>query len=70
MVASPEAEQLIQGYVDQRNSGLNRWEMVKRFSILPRDLTVEDGELTPSLKLKRKVVSDRFADHIERNYSA
>ena len=70
VVASPEAEQLIQGYVDQLNSGLNRWEMVKRFSILPRDLTVEDGELTPSLKLKRKVVSDRFADHIERNYSA
>ena len=70
VVASPEAEQLIQGYVDQLNSGLNRWETVKRFSILPRDLTVEDGELTPSLKLKRKVVSDRFADHIERNYSA
>ncbi|AKT51565.1 AMP-dependent synthetase/ligase [Arsenicicoccus sp. oral taxon 190] len=70
VVASPEVEQLVQGYVDQLNAGLNRWETIKRFSILPRDLSVESGELTPSLKLKRKVVAERFADQIEGNYRA
>ena len=49
------------GYVDELNSGLNRWETIKGFPILDRDLTVDEGELTPSLKLRRKIV-ERYAD--------
>ena len=47
---------MLTSYVDELNTKLNRWETIKRFIILDHDLTVEDGELTPSLKLKRRVV--------------
>jgi long-chain acyl-CoA synthetase len=42
---------------------------VKEFSILPRLFTIEDGELTPTLKVVRKVVLDHFSDAAEKNYS-
>jgi long-chain acyl-CoA synthetase len=51
------------------NAGLNKWETVKQFRILPRDLTVESGELTPSLKVKRVAVAKNYADLIESIYS-
>ncbi|MEP6797555.1 MAG: long-chain fatty acid--CoA ligase, partial [Lapillicoccus sp.] len=60
IVGSDAVRDLVQGYVDQLNAGLNRWETIKKFVILPRDLTIEHGELTPSLKLRRKVVTDKF----------
>ncbi|MGH3341972.1 MAG: AMP-dependent synthetase/ligase [Carbonactinosporaceae bacterium] len=68
IVASPQAQQMVQGYVDELNNGLQRWETVKRFAILPRDLTIEDGELTPSLKVKRRAVEDHFAQTLEGMY--
>jgi long-chain acyl-CoA synthetase len=60
---------MVQGYIDQLNSGLNRWEQIKKFTILDRDLTVEDGEVTPSLKLKRKVVAEKFKDLLDAHYA-
>jgi long-chain acyl-CoA synthetase len=51
------------------NAGLNKWETVKQFRILPRDLTVESGELTPSLKVKRVAVAKNYAELIESIYS-
>jgi long-chain acyl-CoA synthetase len=48
----------LQSAIDELNSKLNRWETIKKFAVLDRDLTVESGELTPSLKVKRKVVED------------
>jgi long-chain acyl-CoA synthetase len=65
---SEQVRDLIQGYVDQLNSGLNRWETIKRFVILDRDLSVEAGDLTPSLKLKRKVVAQKYADELASMY--
>ena len=62
--------EMVQGYVDQLNAGLNRWETIKKFTILERDLTVEDGELTPSLKLKRKVVAERYKDLLDAHYTS
>src|SRR5439155_15870273 len=47
IAASAAARDLVAGYVAQLNGRLNRWETVKRFTILPRDLSIEDGELTP-----------------------
>ncbi len=58
----------VEGYVEQLNKHLNRWEQVKRFAIIDRELTVEAGDLTPSLKLKRKVVVDNFHDKIDDLY--
>ena len=68
IVSSMQARDMVQSYVDELNAGLNRHEQIKRFHILGRDLTVEDGELTPSLKLRRKVVADKFKGDIEEMY--
>ena len=64
----PKTREMIAGYVDQLNKHLNRWETVKRFGIIDRELTVEAGDLTPSLKLKRKTVVDNFHNTIEKLY--
>ncbi|MFC9397325.1 AMP-dependent synthetase/ligase [Streptomyces sp. NPDC057027] len=68
VVADPRTEKLIQGYVDRLNEGLQRWQTVKKFRLLPRDLDIEHGELTPSLKLKRPVVEREYKDLIEGMY--
>jgi long-chain acyl-CoA synthetase len=52
------------------NAGLNKWETVKQFRILPGELSVEAGELTPSLKVKRSVVAKTYADVIDDIYAA
>ncbi|TWP38617.1 AMP-dependent synthetase/ligase [Leekyejoonella antrihumi] len=69
IVTSPQARELVQSYVDTLNDGLNRWEQIKRFTILGRDLTVEHGELTPSLKLRRKVVGETFGAELDAHYA-
>ncbi|MET9023158.1 long-chain fatty acid--CoA ligase [Actinopolymorpha sp. NPDC004070] len=66
---SDQARAMVQGYVDRLNAQLNRWETIKKFAILDHDLTVDDGEMTPSLKLKRRVVETRYADVLEAFYS-
>ena len=58
----------VQRAVDEVNSGLAQVESVKRFTVLPRPLTIEHGELTPTLKVKRKAVNQNFADQIEAMY--
>ena len=64
-----KTREMIGGYVEELNKHLNRWEQVKRFAIIDRELTVEAGDLTPSLKLKRKVVVDNFHDKIDTLYA-
>ena len=56
--------------VEAVNAELARFETIKKFVLLPRDFTLEAGELTPTLKLKRRVISDRYKDMIERMYTA
>ena len=60
--------ELIAGYVDALNSELNRWEQIKKFTILDRELSVESGDLTPSMKLRRKVVVGKAAADISALY--
>ncbi|MFD0330628.1 AMP-dependent synthetase/ligase [Streptacidiphilus monticola] len=69
VVTSERAHQLIDGFVQKLNADLQRWQTIKKFSILPRDLDVEHGELTPSLKVKRPVVERENADLIESMYA-
>ena len=61
--------ELVQGIVDDVNRERSRYEQIKRFAVLPRDFTMEDGEVTPTLKLKRRVVEEHFAAEIERLYA-
>ncbi len=68
-VSHEDAEAEVQRAVDEVNRDLSRFEQVKRFTILPRDFTAEDGEVTPTLKLKRRVCQEHFAAEIEALYS-
>jgi long-chain acyl-CoA synthetase len=65
-----EIEQRVQAVVDAVNGELSRFEQIKRFRVLPRDFTAEEDEVTPTLKLKRRVVAEHFAREIEELYSA
>ncbi|MDQ0813493.1 long-chain acyl-CoA synthetase [Streptomyces sp. B3I7] len=69
VVAAPATVALIQLYVTELNQGLQRWQTLKKFRLLPRDLDVEHGEMTPSLKLKRPVVEREFGHLIDEMYA-
>jgi len=58
----------IQAHIDEMNKEFARVEQIKKFTILKRNFTVEDGELTPTLKVKRAKVNDHFAEDIESMY--
>jgi long-chain acyl-CoA synthetase len=68
-VARDQAEGEMQQVVDDVNRDLSRFEQIKRYAILPRDFTAEDGEVTPTMKLKRRVCQEHFATEIEALYS-
>lgn len=68
--AREDARALVERAVDVVNARLSRAAQVKRFTMLPRELSQEAGELTPTLKLKRAVISQRYADLIDRMYNA
>jgi long-chain acyl-CoA synthetase len=59
----------MQDYVDRLNSQLNRWESIKKFAILDHELTVEDGVITPSMKVRRKIVLDRYRSILDTLYA-
>ncbi|MGW2030048.1 AMP-dependent synthetase/ligase [Streptomyces sp. NPDC001811] len=69
IVAAPQTVEMVDGYVRELNSGLQRWQTIKKFRLLPRDLDVEHGEITPSLKLKRPVVEREYKHLIEEMYA-
>jgi long-chain acyl-CoA synthetase len=69
IAGSEQAREMVAGYVEELNGRLNRWETIKKFHILPRDLSVEEGGLTPSMKVKRRAVEQSYADDIERMYA-
>ncbi len=69
LTTAPEVNAMLQKAIDELNAKLNRWETIKKFVVLDHDLTVESGELTPSLKVKRKVVEDNNRDRINALYA-
>jgi long-chain acyl-CoA synthetase len=62
------ARDVVQRAVDGLNRDLGSWETIKYFVLLPRDFTEETGELTPTLKVKRRVVQERYREQIETMY--
>ncbi|MFI1381050.1 AMP-dependent synthetase/ligase [Embleya sp. NPDC020886] len=68
LAGSAEARALIADCLEELNAGLQRWQTVKKFAILPRDLSVEHGELTPSLKVKRRAVEREYAELLDDMY--
>jgi long-chain acyl-CoA synthetase len=69
LLQQPEISTLFQEVVDAVNGELARYEQIREFRLLPESLTVENGFLTPTLKVKRPVVSERFSDLIDDIYS-
>ncbi|HCB04560.1 MAG TPA: AMP-dependent synthetase/ligase [Nocardioides sp.] len=69
VVSSEPVRTMVTGYVDQLNEKLNRWETIKKWELLDHDLSVESGELTPSMKVKRNVVQENNRERIDAFYS-
>jgi long-chain acyl-CoA synthetase len=64
----PEIQALVQGEIDRVNGQFARVEQVKKFRLIEQKLTAEDEELTPTMKLKRKLVNEKYRDLIESMY--
>ncbi|MGW7490110.1 AMP-dependent synthetase/ligase [Streptomyces sp. NPDC054786] len=69
LVATDQVRELVDGYVERLNEGLQRWQQIRKFRLLPRDLDIEHGEVTPSLKVKRPVVERVFKDLLDDMYA-
>jgi long-chain acyl-CoA synthetase len=69
MLEHPKVKALFELEVARYNEGFGQWETVKKFCLLPKEWTIDGGELTPSLKLKRRVISERFAREIAAFYA-
>jgi long-chain acyl-CoA synthetase len=63
-----QVQERVQAVVDEVNADLSHFEQIKRFRILPREFTADEDEVTPTLKLKRRVVAEHFAAEIEELY--
>ena len=70
LVRRPDVQALYQEIVDGLNRELSQFERIKRIAILPREFSIESGELTPSLKVRRKIVEAQWRDEIEGLYTA
>ena len=66
--AHPKTKALIQGYVDQLNKDLPSYETIKYFALLPADLSEKEGELTASMKVKRKIVERKYKHLLDGFY--
>ncbi|HEU4392975.1 MAG TPA: long-chain fatty acid--CoA ligase [Solirubrobacterales bacterium] len=69
LAANPDVKASIMAHVDQINQNFARVEQVKKIAVLPHDLSQESGELTPTLKVKRAVVTSKHEDEIEQLYA-
>ena len=68
LAENPKVHDLIRRAVADANSQLASYETIKNFAIIPEDFSIENGELTPSLKVKRKVVDEKFKTVIDHLY--
>lgn len=68
LLKEPDVIDLYQKLVDKANDGMDHWSTVKRFALIPKELSVESGLLTPTMKVKRPSVRTMFADEIQALY--
>lgn len=69
LAADHDIRRILHGHIEQAQVSVASYEMIKRFTILPAPLSMENGELTPTLKIKRKVVNERYAKEIAAMYN-
>jgi len=68
LLDEPEIVELFQSLVDKANEGMDHWSTVKRFALIPDELTIDSGLLTPTLKIKRPKIREAYADEIDALY--
>src|SRR5581483_3696199 len=68
LVSNPKVQAIFQSEIDKFNKNLDRQEKIRRFTILPNDFTIDNDEITPSLKVKRKVIDKKYKDVIDAMY--
>jgi long-chain acyl-CoA synthetase len=69
LVGDDRVKALIQDEINRFNQNLDRQEKIRRFTLLPRDFTIDDDEITPSLKVKRKNIDKKYKDVIDQMYA-
>ena len=69
IVTSPQVNEVVSGHIAELNAKLNPWEQIKKFEILPEDMTIENGEITPSMKMKRKVIEEKNSEVLAGFYA-
>ena len=68
-VGADDVRALFQQTVDTANAGLAQFEKIKKFVVLPNEFSMATGELTPTLKVKRRVIEEKYREEIERIYA-
>lgn len=68
LISNPEINSFLYGRIELRQASFSSYEKIKRFALLPNPFTIDSGELTNTLKLKRKVVAEKYADIIDKMY--
>ena len=68
MSESAAVRDLIDGHIAQANRKLERWETIKKFEILPQEFSIDSGEVTPSLKIRRKAVEKKYSATLNSLY--
>ncbi len=69
LIRHPDVLRLVQERIDAQNVGLARHEQIKKFTLLASELTVEGGEITPTMKIKRRRMAEKYRDAIEAMYA-
>ena len=69
LVANPKVQSLYEGVVEEQNQNLARFEKLKRVIVVPDEFTPDNGALTPTLKLRRRVIEERYKKQIDELYT-
>jgi len=69
LVANARVQSLYEGVVEEQNQNLARFEKLKRVILVPDEFTADNGALTPTLKLRRRVIEDRYKKQIDDLYA-
>ncbi len=69
MSSNPEVIKMFRAAIDEKNKNFGSWETIKKFELMPNEWGIETGELTPTMKVKRKIVLEKYKDVIEKIYS-
>ena len=69
LASDPKVKKLYEGIIQKVNGSLAHFESIKKVTVVPEEWSVEEGELTPSLKLKRRVIVEKYKDQIAKMYA-